>query len=180
MQRIGVISDTHLSESGSRGLPRQVLSTFEGVDLIVHAGDFTSRRAMDLLTAIAPLMGVRGNNDPAHLELPRTRRVAVEGCTFGLCHGDRALGPAPRPLSQFRGNGGTAGNALTWFEHDDDVCCIIFGHSHQPMCEWLDHASGRILFLNPGSPTDRRLSKNFGCALITVNDTRFDVEPLLW
>ena len=46
MKRIGVISDTHLSESGKRGIPDRVFDYFRGVDFILHAGDFTSRRAI--------------------------------------------------------------------------------------------------------------------------------------
>jgi putative phosphoesterase len=178
MQRIGVISDTHLSESGRRGIPERVFDYFRGVDLIIHAGDFTSRRAMKDLEAIAPVIGVRGNNDPAHLELPRSRRVETAGGVIGLCHGDRGQNPHERPLSQFPGNQSTAANALSLFEHEDDIACLIFGHSHNPLVMWHRHHGREILFLNPGSPTDRRFGPHFGCALLTVDGN--SLEPHLW
>ena len=54
---IGVISDTH-------GLVRPgVYDVFEGVDLILHAGDIGSRDVIIELEAIAPVKAVVGNVD---------------------------------------------------------------------------------------------------------------------
>lgn len=178
MTRIGVISDTHLSESGKRGIPERVFDYFRGVDYILHAGDFTSRRAWNDLGAIAPVVGVRGNNDPAHLELPRTQRFEIEDVVIGLCHGDRGQDPYEKPLGQFSGNNSTAANALSLFEFDTDVRCLIFGHSHNPLMMWHRHGGREILFFNPGSPTDKRFGPNYGCGLLTINGS--SIEPHLW
>jgi putative phosphoesterase len=179
MKRIGVISDTHLSESGRRGLPERVVDYFRGVDLIIHAGDFTSRRAMRDLERIAPVVGVRGNNDPAHLELPRARRVEVEGVTIGLCHGDRGRdNEFFKPLDQFPGNAMTAANALSQFEWEDDVSVLIFGHSHNPMVMWHRHEQRALLFFNPGSPTDKRFGPKYACGMLHVDGDSF--TPQLW
>ena len=54
---IGVISDTHGL------LHAEVERAFEGVELILHAGDIGSAEVLDGLRAIAPVVAVRGNND---------------------------------------------------------------------------------------------------------------------
>ena len=57
MVRIGVISDTH-------GLLRpEVAGWLEGCSCIVHAGDFGRESVLEALEDIAPVYGVRGNND---------------------------------------------------------------------------------------------------------------------
>ena len=178
MQTIGVISDTHLSETGRRCIPGRVFDYFRDVDLILHAGDFTSRRAINDLEVVAPVIGVRGNNDPAHLQLPRSRRVVVEEVVIGLCHGDRGSSRHEKPLGQFPGNNSTAANALSLFEFEDDVNCLIFGHSHNPMLMWHRVEGREILLLNPGSPTDKRFGPNFGCARLTIDGA--NIEPQLW
>ena len=179
MKKIGVISDTHLSESGRRGIPDRVYDYFRGVDFIIHAGDFTARRATNDLEKIAPVVGVRGNNDPAHLELPRTRRIEVEKVAIGLCHGDRGIDNTfQRPLDQFSGNSMTAANALSQFEFEDDVSVLIFGHSHNPMLTWHRLAGREMLFFNPGSPTDKRWGPFYGCGLLQIDGE--SVEPHLW
>lgn len=178
MKRIGVISDTHLSETGRRGIPERVFEHFRGVELIIHAGDFTSRRAIEDLSVLAPVVGVRGNNDPAHLGLPRSRRVEVEGIVIGLCHGDRGQNLHEKPLGQFPGNNSTAANALSLFEFEDDIHCLIFGHSHNPLLMWHRHRDRELLFFNPGSPTDKRFGPYFGCGLLQIEGDR--IEPQLW
>ena len=54
---IGVISDTH-------GLfDQSIVSIFEGVDAIIHAGDIGKLEVIDRLEEIAPVFAVEGNND---------------------------------------------------------------------------------------------------------------------
>ena len=60
MKTIGLISDTHIP-TRQKKLPLEVISTFNGVDLILHAGDFESLTVADALEEIAPLKAVSGN-----------------------------------------------------------------------------------------------------------------------
>ncbi|MCA9469258.1 MAG: metallophosphoesterase family protein, partial [Nitrospira sp.] len=54
---IGVISDTH-------GLVRpEVFEVFQGVEVILHAGDIGHEEVLRTLETIAPVVAVRGNND---------------------------------------------------------------------------------------------------------------------
>ncbi len=46
--KIGLISDTHAPAFGATS-PWQVEKAFEGVDLILHAGDIYTRRYLDWL-----------------------------------------------------------------------------------------------------------------------------------
>lgn len=60
--RIGVISDTHLSARVPK-LPDTLVAGLNGVDLILHAGDWVSEHVIDLVEQIAPCEAVAGNND---------------------------------------------------------------------------------------------------------------------
>ncbi|MDE3231417.1 MAG: metallophosphoesterase family protein, partial [Chloroflexota bacterium] len=60
IHRIGVISDTHIPSRVWR-IPDAALRHFEGVELIVHAGDHSTRSALDQLAAYAPVEAVQGN-----------------------------------------------------------------------------------------------------------------------
>jgi len=54
---IGIISDTH------GFLPQSVAEAFNGVDLIIHAGDIGEPDIIAALEEIAPTIAVRGNMD---------------------------------------------------------------------------------------------------------------------
>lgn len=144
--RIGVLADTHIPNRG-RFLPEEMLKAFEGVDLILHAGDILTPEVLTILVSIAPTVAVAGNNDPADLALAlgTQKELLLNGYRIGLTHGHVGEGKS------------TVERALSHFHGAD---CVVFGHSHMPYCEWH---TGTLAF-NPGSPTDRRLSpqKSFG------------------
>lgn len=183
MTIVGVLSDTHIREASTRAIPEQVWSAFQNVELILHGGDFTAQRVIDELSTLAPVIGVKGNNDYGALStLPASRRVGLENVVVGLTHGDL---PAPgrvrvTPLLDAPGNRQTGANAITHFEYDDDVSCIIFGHSHRPLLQERDVEGRRVLLLNPGSPTDRRYSPHYGCALLKIDDSKIEPELITW
>ena len=60
--RIGILSDTHMPAE-LRVLWDEVRRAFEGVDLILHAGDIVHPMLLDQLEAWAPVLAARGNND---------------------------------------------------------------------------------------------------------------------
>jgi putative phosphoesterase len=60
--RIGVVSDTH----NNLGNVRRIVELFNAakVDRVIHTGDITQAKTLDLLSHLdAPLYGVFGNND---------------------------------------------------------------------------------------------------------------------
>lgn len=150
--------------------------------MILYSGDFTSPGVLEILNAWAPTLAVRGNNDFGELStLPFSRRVEVEQVVIGMVHGDvPSVGRRVKPLLDAPGNREAAANAVSHFEFDDDVSCIIFGHSHHPLLQEREIEGRKVLLLNPGSPTDRRYSPHFGCALLTVEGSKIEPELITW
>ncbi len=141
--KLGVIADSHVRHFND--LPLAVRQALAGVDIIVHAGDFTHKDVLDGLRAIKPVQAVRGNMDSGELKktLPEKEIFEVKGRKIGLLHGSGApLGIDERVRQQF-----------------DGVEIIIFGHSHLPCNRYI---RGVLLF-NPGPATD-----SFG--LLTIDD----------
>ncbi len=151
IHRIGVISDTHLPRRAAR-IPDAALRHFEDVELILHAGDLSTRAALDQLEAYAPVEAVQGNIEDAEIvrALPIKRQITVGGCLIGMVHilGDRATRHAA---------------ARREFP---DARVVIFGHSHIPFAEDCDG----LLLLNPGSATDPRGQPSATIALLTITD----------
>ena len=118
--RIGVISDTHCR------LRPAAVEKLQGVDCILHAGDFDSPDILRALERIAPVYGVRGNNDWGSWaqELPRLMQIKLDGVTFCMSHRRTDL---PWNLT--------------------GVNVVIYGQTHQYADEGVE---GR-LWLNPGS-----------------------------
>ncbi len=162
IHRIGVISDTHLPRRAAR-IPDAALRHFADVELILHAGDLSTRAALDQLEAYAPVEAVQGNVEDAEIvrTLPIKRLITVGGCLIGMVHilGDRAT----RREAAHR--------------EFPDARVVVFGHSHIPFAEDRDG----LLLLNPGSATDRRAQPHCTIALLTITDGRPTAEiiPLL-
>jgi uncharacterized protein len=160
---IGVISDTHIYSYGSRRLPDEVLDLFRrfSVGLILHAGDINNAHVIDLLSAVAPVLAVKGNNDDEVLSklLPLTVFFTLGSRRFALLHGHL---------------GRTARSEAAKLASKAD--CVVYGHSHIPKIEQVD---GSILF-NPGSATDRRWQEHFGVGLIHITDEKITPELVLY
>lgn len=149
--RIGVLSDTHLC-GPEEPLPPAVLERLAGVDMILHAGDIVHPSVLDLLETVAPVYAVRGNMDLPALQdaLPASRVIEAGPFRIGLIHGWGAPEDMEERISlEF-----------------DDVHCIVYGHSHYPVC----HMKNDILFFNPGSPTDRRWAPYCSIGFLEVSD----------
>lgn len=178
MKRIGVISDTHLKGVSADKLPEVITDTFQQVDFILHAGDINAPWVIAELEKIAPAYAVLGNTDDPNdlLEIPLSRRVPVEECVIGLTHGHTLREPRIKSIPAATGNGQTAANALSHFQFEEDVKCVVFGHSHFPLLLWHEIAGRKILLLNPGSALQKRAAPHCGCALIHVDGNKLDAE----
>lgn len=151
--KIGLLSDTHLAGDG-RGLPAAVLRSLMGVELILHCGDLECLGVLDRLETVAPVLAVRGYEDPTEpgerLAGP-TRVVEVEGVRIGMVHDIQW--PPPRIAT------GTDGASLSFppgsgrellarkFKQPVDV--VVFGDTHRELICYYDG----VLLVNPGSPT---------------------------
>ena len=115
---IGVISDTHLHR-GNPGLAlTSVVELFRRfrVDLIIHAGDVNAIPALEVLSGVAPVMVVRGNNDDADVMdvAPAEIEFGVGKFKFAVLHGH---------------GGGVPARAEARIRFAGKVDCAIFGHS---------------------------------------------------
>ena len=154
---IGLISDTHIPDR-ARIIPQNVLDAFEGVDLIIHAGDLTSIEVIEELEKIAPVMAVQGNMDRVNgINLPKAKTIEAEGLKIGVIHGE----VYPRADTQ----------QLVYLAKELGADILVSGHSHQPKIEKNDG----ILLINPGSPIVPRLADRT-VMLLKINNKEVDVE----
>jgi putative phosphoesterase len=176
---VGVIADTHVPQR-LRRLPAGIDRAFDGVSLILHAGDINCLSVLVELGRIAPVLAVTGNADPPWWKLPRSRVVEVEGCRIGLTHGHggwrRYLADKVR---EKLGNWRQSRYLRYAREAFQDVDVIVTGHTHRPH---LAYVGGTLLF-NPGTiapdyytfpgPTVGRLRIEAGVA-------RAEIAPVGW
>jgi len=158
MVKIGVLADTHIPRR-AKEVPRFVIEKLQGAALIIHAGDLTDMRVIDQLAKVAPVEAVAGNIDSEDVreKLPRQRLITVGGYSIGVVHGDGTSGTTIQRARRAFGDKGPD--------------CIVFGHSHIPLIQYLDG----VLMVNPGSPTDPRRQQMPSFAIITVGD-KIDAE----
>jgi uncharacterized protein len=148
--KIGLVSDTH------GYFDPQLPDLLAGVDSILHAGDVGSRAVLQDLERIAEVRVVRGNADPAELNLPPSLKARFENLQIEIQHqlpipqeelekwadGSVLQSVNPERISQF----------LESFDPSTKV--VVFGHSHRPCLL----AVGHRLFFNPGSSGKKRFS----------------------
>jgi putative phosphoesterase len=150
--RIAVIADTHMPNRAKQ-LPAALIEGISGVDLIVHAGDWSSLNALEQLETIAPVEGVTGNNDDPSLHARFKEKIIIQAGPYriGVTHGHGQKGTTfKRAWGAFEG---------------EKLDVIIFGHSHIPYLE--KHEETWVL--NPGSPTDKRRQIYFSYAMIELS-----------
>lgn len=161
MMRVGVLSDSHIPSS-TRTLPEQVFRAFEGVDLILHAGDIYVASALDALETIAPVLAVGDMIDLA-IGQPRVeerRLLELEGVRIALVH--KLVLPGvhsevfPGTLTNLLPAEAVRPAFASLLRSDVDVC--VFGDTHY---EVLERHAG-VLLLNPGSPTLPRQMMRLG------------------
>lgn len=136
---LAIISDTHIRTHTSK-FESMLKENFSNVDMIIHAGDYTSNNIIDILKNTSKFLGVYGNNDNSNLRsiLSEKEIITLEGFKIGLYHGH---GSKKQTLD----------NVYDVFKNDK-LDIIIYGHSHKPTI----FTKGKTLFLNPGSCTSKR------------------------
>ncbi len=131
IQRVGVISDTHLG-GPTQALADLLRGPFRETDVILHAGDITEMAVLDAFAG-KEIIAVCGNMDSqsvrARLPVKRVRQMGR--FRVGLIHG-------------WGGKQGVEERVRGEFE---DVDCIVYGHTHTPASRMRDG----IYFFNPGS-----------------------------
>ena len=150
--KIGVISDTHVSEP-TEELKSISLDIFADVSMILHAGDLTRLSVLDAFPD-KKVIAVAGNMDRYEVtsKLPEKEIIEAGGYRIGLIHGWGAVrGLEQRIIDSF-----------------DDVHVIVYGHSHKA----ANHINNGILMFNPGaySGTNPFWNKR-SVGMLTISDT---------
>jgi putative phosphoesterase len=145
---LGLIADTHYGDR-LHALPPAVHDIFEGVDLILHAGDVGRLELLDELGRTAPVVAVHGNDEvfpETQRELPYQQLLHVAGQRLVLTHAhnpdlahelesrkDDAWGPKLARRAAF---GHRAGAGI-----------VVYGHTHIP----TDVVQDGVRLINPGA-----------------------------
>src|SRR5258708_6697663 len=144
---IGLISDTH-------GLLRQqALTVLKGSDLIIHAGDVGKPGIIEQLSALAPVVAVRGNIDKGDWasQVPMTAVAEARSALIYVLHDIERLDLDPA-AAEFN--------------------IVVSGHSHKPS---HTERSG-VMYLNPGSAGPRRFQLPITVARLNLLQLPWSVE----
>ncbi len=155
MVRIGLISDTHIPWE-EKQLPPQVLEVFQGVDLIMHAGDIYSHAVLADLEHIAPVLAALGDDDypSPDVRVQEKHILEIEGMKLWLIH-ERPYRITPADIE--------AGKPEI----------IVFGHEHRTV---LEHADD-ILYVSSGSPTFLHYKKGLGTVgILEINAGKAEAQ----
>jgi hypothetical protein len=164
--RIGLLSDTHIPDI-EKALPPQVMEAFQGVDLILHAGDIYITSVLDELENIAPVLAARGDDDYGNVvtdkRVEEKHILKLEGQTLWLIHEKRDFDMFTYQLSK---------NYQEQDKHDPpDI--VVFGHYHRTS---VQHDHG-VLLVNPGSPTFLNYRRGLGTvAILNIVSGEADVH----
>lgn len=167
MIQLGILSDTHIPHRLA-ALPPEIPDIFraEDVSLILHAGDVDEPGVLDALSAVAPVIAVRGNlhlasRSRSSPHLAYAVHLDIMGLLIVLTHGhgrphqwlwDKRRGfirREPSAATRDAFNNELIKRNRRRFPETD---VLIFGHSHRRICRRV----GRTLFLNPGAVAHAR------------------------
>jgi uncharacterized protein len=129
-------------------------------ELVLHAGDFVTVAVLNELRQIGPpVKGIHGNMDEPELKqlLPKQCVVEVGDVRIGMVHNP----------------GSRSGREARLAARFEDCDAVVYGHTHVPQVERLDH----VWILNPGSPTERRTAPTH--AMIELSIAGSGITPEL-
>ena len=144
-EQFAVLADCHIHPGGGPAFPPDLFGAIEGVDLIVTLGDMGEAAGLDQLMEIAPVIGVRGQDDT---DDPRTDSQALLlasdelaiGCVFDAVAAGLATSSDPfTPVEDFA--------AATERVFGRRIDALLHASTHRPETVHLDGC----LVLNPGS-----------------------------
>jgi putative phosphoesterase len=166
--RIGLISDTHIP-GGAMEVPSVVERAFEGVELILHAGNIYESAILDWLERIAPVKAA-GSVDRDHQcrDDPRVAEKQVlelEGNNIGVVHDLTVPGVGgqvyPGTIAKYFPDNPSLSPGMEKI-FGRDVSIVVYGHTHEVMVEEHDG----LLLINPGSATLRNQLRKLGHVVI--------------
>jgi putative phosphoesterase len=144
-RHVAILADCHIHPGGGPSFPEALFEALEGADLIVTLGDMGEAAGLDQLAEIAPVIGVRGQDDSDDPRTDSTRLVLAGdditvGCVFDAVAAGLATSSDPFvPAPDF------AAAAERVFGRPIDV--LLMASTHRP---GVAQAAG-CQVLNPGS-----------------------------
>ncbi|HEY5071044.1 MAG TPA: metallophosphoesterase family protein [Caulobacteraceae bacterium] len=147
VRTIAVIADCHIHPDAGIDWPEGIAEALGGADLIVTLGDMGEARGLEALAAVAPLIGVRGEDDG---EDPRTapaaRVLEIAGLRIGCVFDPMAAGLATHKEPLVAVDDGGAAQARRF---GGGVAVVLYASTHDPEICAFEGA----LWINPGSLT---------------------------
>ncbi|MHA1149797.1 MAG: metallophosphoesterase family protein [Promethearchaeota archaeon] len=165
---IGLLSDTHIPSRVPK-IPPHIIDDFKkrDIDYLFHLGDFTEINSLKYLYnefGKENVIAIHGNMDGAELKnvLPETLELELYDKKIFLTHGQGGPNMIIRRLNKL----------YNLAKYD----IIIFGHVHRPYNEvWKD---GK-LYLNPGTPTDKRFTNINSYGYLLASKEKFIPEIII-
>ncbi len=161
--RIGLISDTHIPEAREE-LPPEVKKAFEGVDLILHAGDIYTLSVLDELEEIAPVLAALGDDDYPGPDdrVKEIHTLKLEGQTLWLVHMRHMLSfPSKTGLNRAPS------------EQENSPTIVVFGHEHRAVVE----SSRGVFYVSSGSPTLLHYHRELGTVgILELNSGKANIQ----
>ena len=156
---VGLISDTHIPSRASC-IPKMVFKIFENSDFIIHAGDLVKLEIVDELEQLAPVLAVHGNMDGPEVNgaLPKLNSLKIYGWKIGVMHD---------PNTMF-GRG-----KMREIARQNSFDAFVYGHTHNANIKW----EGKILYVNPGSPTNPMSSFTNKPSVALLKITKNNITP---
>ncbi|MBD3195670.1 MAG: YfcE family phosphodiesterase [Candidatus Lokiarchaeota archaeon] len=159
---IGILSDTHIPSRGPN-IPQEIIKDFKekDIDFLFHLGDFTQAKVYsDLIELFGKdkVIAIAGNMDDNELSksLPSSRDLTLYGYKIFLTHGFGGPKGVIRRLN----------NHYDLSQYD----IVVFGHIHKPVNKKKD----KILYINPGSPTDKRFTDVNTYGILRLSEIKAD------
>ncbi|MBI4791053.1 MAG: metallophosphoesterase family protein [Chloroflexi bacterium] len=148
--KIGVLSNT-LVPTALPTLPERVFEIFNGVDIILHAGDICDLQVLQQLEPVAQTYAVYGEQDNQLVRkyLQATQRLEFANRAIGLIHGHGAWEGNLIQRARYLFDRKAQLECLYTYVLSGftDVHAIVFGHSREPYMKMHDG----VLLFNPGS-----------------------------
>lgn len=155
--RIGVISDTH----GFTSTVARAIKALLDVDAWLHLGDVVSDAEYIESRVNVPVYRVAGNCDAFSL-IESERVITLENKRILMTHGH-----AYRP----------AYDRTKLFYRAEELACdvVLYGHTHVSLVE----ASGAVIAMNPGSPSQPREGRAPSIGLLTIENGDVDTRIIV-
>ena len=157
--KIGIISDTH------GYINPKVFSLFEGVELILHAGDIGTIDIVTSLEALAPLKAIHGNIDtfPLSTRYPQVLGLEIHGVGICLIHQFISIKNSiiQQEVSQLPSK---------------KLDVVICGHSHDAKLQRMDE----VLVFNPGSAGKPRFSLRPAVGMLTISENGWYTPEIIY